>query len=98
MNQFTGGELKIQCGVGKLSLNGSVKGDVDVNCGIGDTFVRLANAENEFNYDMECGIGSIDLNGSSYTALGARKKINNDAIYEFELECGIGTIEIDMEQ
>ncbi|MBU9737945.1 DUF4097 family beta strand repeat-containing protein [Diplocloster agilis] len=98
VNQFTGGELKIQCGVGKLSLNGSVKGDVDVNCGIGDTFVRLANAENEFNYDMECGIGSIDLNGSSYTALGARKKINNDAIYEFELECGIGTIEIDMEQ
>ena len=38
------------------------------------------------------------MNGSSYTALGARKKINNDAIYEFELECGIGTIEIDMEQ
>ena len=96
VNQFTGGELKIQCGVGKLSLNGSVNGDVDVECGIGDTLVQLTNSENEFNYDMQCGIGSIDLNGNSYTALGARKKINNDAVYEFDLECGIGTIQVDM--
>ncbi|MBU9724699.1 DUF4097 family beta strand repeat-containing protein [Diplocloster modestus] len=96
VNQFTGGELKIQCGVGRLSLNGSVNADVDVECGIGDTLVQLANAENEFNYDMQCGIGSIDLNGNSYTALGARKKINNDAMNEFDLECGIGTIQVDM--
>ena len=71
---------------------------MDATCGVGSIVLKLAGDPEAYNYDLSCGVGSIEINGSTYTALGRSKEIDNNASGDISLDCGVGSIEVEIRE
>lgn len=98
LDDFTAGSLSIDCGVGNVEIRGAAENEVDATCGVGSIVLKLAGDPEDYNYDLSCGVGSIEINGSTYTALGRSKEIDNDAPGDISLDCGVGSIEVEIKE
>lgn len=87
-------KLEGECGVGSIFFSGQVERECQIECGVGNVSLELADAENDFNYELECGIGSIFLGESEFSGLGNEKQISNQADKSMKLECGVGEISV----
>lgn len=89
------GEADINVSMGSLSYNGSIMGNLDAECGMGNIEMELTGKESDHNYEIECGAGSIAVGEFSADALAMEKKINNGAASTFEIDCSMGNVNIE---
>lgn len=82
--------MKADIGMGNLQVSGSIEGDVDVNCAMGNVELNLAGRQQDFNYQFEGAMGNIDLGSESYSGLGVSKQIDNGAAKTIKVECSAG--------
>lgn len=99
--EIEGGEfrnVKLDCGMGKLTFEGKVTGDITGHCGMGELELELYGRETDYNYELSCGLGRIEINDAIYSNLSGTKKTENaGAIGTMKLDCGMGSIEVDFE-
>ncbi|MDE7331349.1 MAG: DUF4097 domain-containing protein [Lachnospiraceae bacterium] len=91
------GEADINVNMGSLAFNGSIMGDLDVECGMGNLEMKLTGKETDHNYEIECGAGNVVVGGFSTGTLAAERKINNGSASTFEIECNMGNINIEFQ-
>ena len=89
--------LDVECAAGKLECQALVSRFADVECQAGSVDIWLAEAKDQYNYELECKTGTITLAGEEeerYTGLWQKKYIDHRAANKVELECAAGEITV----
>ena len=94
IDQFTAQKAEFECGAGSVTAAGEAAEKIDIECGIGSVTYTAPGRENDYNYKIDCGIGEVNCGSSSYSGIGAERKIDNGADTDMSIECGIGEIVI----
>lgn len=86
--------LVAEVGMGNLMVEGTVNGDADVSCAMGNVDLKLMGSQQNFNYQIEGALGNIDLGQESYSGIGLSREIDNGAPKEMKVKCEAGNITI----
>lgn len=78
--------------MGECIYRGTIQGNLDAECDMGNMEFYLTGAEEEHNYDIECSAGNIDIGGLSVAGLATEREINNGAVSTFDISCNMGSI------
>lgn len=97
IGELTAEEVELDCGVGEMDIQGTISGNIKADCGVGELHITLNGEEESFNYVLDCGIGDVKIGNSSYTSLGKKKEIDNNAEKTMNLDCGVGSIKVKYE-
>ena len=87
----------ITVGVGECVYDGTISGNLDLECGMGNIDLSLTGSESDHNYEIECSMGNVDVGSYSFASFGDESHINNHAGSKFEIECDMGNITISFE-
>lgn len=94
-NAETTGDLDFEVGMGDLEFTGSIPGNLDAECAMGQMrFHILGSSQEDHDYDLECAMGNLSVGSSSFTGLSSDKKIDNGAGSLYHLECSMGNLEV----
>ena len=94
-NAETTGNLKFEMGMGDLDFTGSIPGDLDAECAMGQMrFQILGSKEEDHDYDLECAAGSLRVGGSTFSGLASEKRIDNGTGSLYRLQCSMGNLEV----
>ena len=78
-------------GVGDVSIQGDIQGDIEIGGGLGSLRLELVGQEKDYNYFISRGGGHITINEMNQFGLGD-VKVNNNSQYNIEIEAGLGEI------
>lgn len=92
LNGIEAGEMSLIVGAGYAYAEGSVSHDLNVECGIGVVELKVQEAFEDFNYNINCAAGSVTLGNRSYSVFADDKYINNKAPAECSLDCAMGSV------
>ena len=84
--------------LGECVYEGTISGNLEADCDMGNLDIALAGSEAEHNYTIECDAGNIDLGERSISGVSAEKVIDNGAESNFEIKCGLGNITVEFEE
>lgn len=73
---------------------GTISGNIELSCDMGNLYLEMEGNEDEYNYDIECDMGSIVIGSREYSGLGKDKYIDNHAAKELKADCDLGSIEV----
>ncbi|MCM1047277.1 MAG: DUF4097 domain-containing protein [Clostridiales bacterium] len=90
-------DLDLEVGMGSISVQGKIMGDMDAECAMGEIDITLQGSESEHNYTLECGMGNVIIGGNEYGGIAKERKINNGSSSYFDIECAMGSITIKFE-
>ena len=91
-------EASLTLSMGECIYEGTVNGNLDIECDMGNMEICLSGHEDDYNYEIECGAGNIEIGGESYAALASERHINNGCHRDIEIECNMGNIEIQFKE
>ncbi|MDD3173029.1 MAG: DUF4097 family beta strand repeat-containing protein [Herbinix sp.] len=91
-------DITVDCGVGKVDIDGTIIGDNNITCGIGDVDIDLNGDEVDYSYQISCGIGDVDIDGDSYNSISNKIINNKNANNNLYLDCGVGSISVDFNE
>lgn len=86
--------LEGEVGMGNLIVEGTVNGNADVSCAMGNVEMKLTGSQKDFNYQIKGALGNIDLGQESYSGIGLSREIDNGASKEIKANCEAGNITI----
>lgn len=88
-------KMDAEIGAGELRFTGSVPGDMDVECAMGNADIHITgSSEKEHNYDLECSAGNLTVGDSSHAGVAYEEDIHNGADSEYKLSCFMGNIKL----
>jgi hypothetical protein len=88
-------DISVECGVGDVTIAGSVSGDSDIICNVGNVDLDLDGKEEDYSYDISASIGNINIDNNSYHSISNRIINNATAENNLSLKCEIGNISVD---
>lgn len=87
-------DAELTVSMGECIFEGSITGNLEAECDMGNIELLLSGSEKEHNYEIECAAGNVEVGQYSFAALAAEKSIQNKASSNFEISCNMGNIEI----
>jgi len=91
-------ELDLELGMGNADIDGTVTGNMSVDCGMGNVKMHLTGSEDDHAYEVDCGMGSVEIGGRSYGGLATEQKWNSGQGSVFEIECNMGNVKLSFEE
>lgn len=91
-------DAEFAVGMGECIYKGSITGNLDLECDMGNVELTLSGKEEDHNYEVECAAGNIEIGNFSFSALAAERSVNNNTTSTFDIECNMGNIEISFEE
>jgi|GEM_PF-555393 Uncharacterized conserved protein len=89
------GTFSIDAGVGEVELkNVRVEEKGILDGGVGAISMKLQGKQEEYNYRLDLGVGSVTIGSDEYAALGADRRIDNDADKDITITCGVGAVTV----
>ncbi len=88
----------IEIGMGSIEFTGTVMGNLDAECSMGNIRLSLGGAETDHNYTIDCALGTVRIGGSSYTGLAHERNIDNASASNYTIDCSMGTVAVDFER
>ncbi len=86
--------LEAEIGMGELAVRGTLDGNADIECSMGNVDMELTGRQEDFNFELSGAMGSIGLESSRYNGLGMTRSIDNGAGKKIDAECSAGNITI----
>ena len=94
---FVGQNMTAKCGIGELYVNGSIIGENNIECGIGEVLCELLGKEEDYSYTVNCGVGEVRIGTKEYHGISKNSKIGTRKD-SFKVHCGIGSVKISFEE
>lgn len=91
------GKTVLIAGVGDTSLSGTLEGDLQVKCGVGDMDISLNGDIMDYQFDITGGVGTVTINDEVNVSMSDYHSLNQDAPYKFEVSAGVGDVVIRIE-
>lgn len=97
LKNIEAGWLNLDCDAGKITFEGCVSdnGEVDVDAGSIDITLLKAELE-DYNYDINVSAGSLTINDRKISGLEHEQYINNGASKEWAIGCDAGKISMNI--
>ncbi len=87
-------DVNVEVGAGNCEIGGTITGNVDAVCAMGNLTFELVGREKDFNYDIQCVTGNIKVGEQEYSGLAKEQEIDNNASQTMDVECAMGNVEI----
>lgn len=87
-------KASIDVSVGQCEIAGTVTGDLDLDCDMGEAVMRLTGSEDDHSYDVECGMGEVNVGSHSHGGVATERSWNSGKDSEFEIDCNMGTVTV----
>ncbi len=91
-------DANIQVNMGSCEFTGSISGDLEAECGMGNLGLTLEGRQEDHNYELECSAGNIELDGNSISSFALERNIDNGADSTYGLVCDMGNITVDFKE
>ena len=95
MEQMNLDDFHAEVGAGNLEYSGTISGNAEIECGVGEVDLNLNGAEQEFNYELSVAMGEIEIEDREYGGLGVDEIIDNHAKKDMIINCGAGSVSVD---
>ncbi|MCH5275484.1 MAG: DUF4097 family beta strand repeat protein [Lachnospiraceae bacterium] len=91
----TTGDLDFEVGMGDLEFTGSVPGNLEAECSMGQMRFHIEGSrEGDHDYNLQCAAGNLRVGSTSFSGVAADKKIDNGTGSLYKLECAMGNLEV----
>lgn len=91
-------KANIGVSVGQCEIAGTITGDLDMECDMGEIIMRLTGSEEDHSYDVECGMGNVTVGNYSHGGFAAEKSWNTGKGSEFDIDCSMGNVTVTFEE
>lgn len=88
------GSMDLDIGMGNAEIYGTVTGDLDADCSMGNLTMQLTGAEEDHSYYVDCAMGSVTVGGHTYAAIGDSVEWGNRSNSRFDIDCSMGNVTI----
>lgn len=87
-------KLDVEVGMGEFTAQGSLEGDAQVECSMGNVEMKLDGRKEDFNYQIEGAMGSIQLDKEDMGGFAQERTVDNGAAKSMKIECSMGNITV----
>lgn len=84
----------IDVNVGQCEIGGTITGDLDLNCDMGEAVLRLTGSEDDHSYDVDCGMGEATVGSYSHSGMASERSWNDGKDSQFDIDCDMGTVTV----
>lgn len=88
-------EAGLTVSMGECSYQGSVEGDLTVECATGNVELSVNGKETDRNYDISCSMGNIEAGSIDLAGINRKMSIDNEAEHTFIISCNMGNVTVD---
>ncbi len=92
------GEMDLALSMGQAEAAGTISGDLDLECEMGEVFMRLTGSEEDHSYDVECGMGSVTVGSYAQSGFAAERSWNSGKGSQFDIDCDMGNVTVTFEE
>lgn len=92
------GKLDMEVSMGAAEVAGTIAGDLDVECGMGEIVMSLTGSEDDHSYYVECGMGNVDVGSYSHGGVASHKSWNAGKSSYFNINCNMGNVTVTFEE
>ena len=86
--------FETECGMGSLSIQGNLKGNSKIQCGMGTVELITQGNPDDYNYKTQVGMGSVQIGDKTFEGLSNKERFSSAAKNYFDIDCGMGAITI----
>lgn len=91
--------MNLSCGAAKAKVEGDLKENVNVDCGVGAVNLLLKGCEADYCFSTDCAIGSISINGKKRGGFASScSQQSNNARTNVNISCGVGKVTVTTER
>ncbi len=87
--------LSVNLGIGSLSVEGNIEGNITLNCGMGHLDMSLAQMQNFYNYDISGSAESVQIGTDTLAGMVMERWIDNGSEYRITMSCAMGSVSIE---
>lgn len=92
------GETDVEVSMGAAEIAGTLSGNLDMECDMGEIVMRLTGSEDDHSYDVECGMGNVTVGNYSHGGFASQKSWNTGKGSEFDINCNMGNVTVTFEE
>lgn len=92
------GETDVEVSMGAAEIAGTLSGDLDMECDMGEIVMRLTGSEDDHSYNVECGMGNVTVGSYSHGGIATDKSWNTGKDSEFDIDCNMGNVTVTFEE
>lgn len=92
------GKMDMEVSMGAAEVAGTIAGDLDVECGMGEIVMSLTGSEDDHSYYVECGMGNVDVGSYSHGGVASHKSWNAGKSSYFNINCNMGNVTVTFEE
>lgn len=90
-------KLDLSIGVGSAMVNGTILGDLSLDCGMGTAAMALTGSEDDHSYEVEVAMGNVLIGHHDHGGFAASRSWNSGKDSRFDIECDMGSVAIAFE-
>lgn len=88
----------IDVSVGQCEIAGTITGDLDLDCDMGEAVLRLTGSEDDHSFDVNCGMGAATVGSYEHGGFATEQTWNSGKESEFEIDCNMGTVTVTFDE
>ncbi|NLK28693.1 MAG: DUF4097 domain-containing protein [Clostridiales bacterium] len=92
VDYISANDVKINCGVGDVRIDGIITGNSTIENNIGSVELNLFGKQEDYSYDVNTNIGDVIIDGESIGGLAQHRKIDNKVGNSLTINCDIGKV------
>ena len=90
-------KLALSIGMGTALVNGTILGDLSLDCGMGNAAMELTGSEDDHSYEVEVAMGEVHVGHHDHGGFAASRSWNSGKDSRFDIECDMGSVTISFE-
>lgn len=84
--------FETECGMGSLFIQGNLKGNSKIQCGMGTVELITQGNPDDYNYKTQVGMGSVQIGDKTFEGLSNKERFSSAAKNYLDIDCGMGSI------
>ncbi len=93
-----GRKADVNVSMGNCEIAGTITGDLDLECDMGETVLCLTGSEDDHSYDVECGMGEVIVGSYSHGGFATERSWNEGKDSQFDIDCSMGNVTVTFEE
>lgn len=86
--------FETECDMGSLFIQGNLKGNSKIQCGMGTVKLITQGNPDDYNYKTQVGMGSVQIGDKTFEGLSNKERFSSTAKNYLDIDCGMGDITI----
>lgn len=84
--------FETECDMGSLFIQGNLKGNSKIQCGMGTVELITQGNPDDYNYKTQVGMGSVQIGDKTFEGLSNKEHFSSAAKNYLDIDCGMGSI------